>query len=361
MPSRLIRLTESSISGRLVAETSTVSRAAAQYSASARLSGPVPWRVLRRRCSPRCYATPRPGPRLRVVQVVQVFGQDYEPESGEPGGLEGELVHGQLSCGQFGAPAVSRRRDSGTPSSSAVPCPPGQTRITAECVRVSATARFAATTDALRPGEAPATSSSWWSSPSDAVVERASSLKSRPRPTGGAPAAACRDPSRSAASNRRAEVPEVPGVLDPRVPLVPGERDDQADEQPGHQSAGQDDLLLGAAGGARRRGLGDDRAAGGRGRLSGQRGGLVGQRPQLTGRRLELGLGTGPLRGVHREGPDLDTQPRGALLQAWSAGSGPSSAQRCPYPRPWRCGSSGTPRRTRWRRPRPAPGTWPCS
>ena len=41
-------------------------------------------------------------PRLRVVQVVQLLGQDYQPEPGEPGRLEGERVHRQIPGGQFG-------------------------------------------------------------------------------------------------------------------------------------------------------------------------------------------------------------------------------------------------------------------
>ena len=48
VPRRLIRLTEPSISGRLVTEISTVSRAPLQYSARARASGPVVSQVLPR-------------------------------------------------------------------------------------------------------------------------------------------------------------------------------------------------------------------------------------------------------------------------------------------------------------------------
>ena len=91
------------MSGRLVAETSTASRAAPQYSARARLSGPV----LPAGCFDDGVVSADAqllgqDPRLRVVQVVQLLGQDHDPEPGEPGRLEGERVHGQLSGGQFG-------------------------------------------------------------------------------------------------------------------------------------------------------------------------------------------------------------------------------------------------------------------
>ncbi len=97
---------ESSISRRFVEEISTVGQGGAAVlreckavwagSLDGCLDGSIVGAVAQ---------LPGQPPRLRMVQIMQVCGEDEDPEPREPGRLQGRLVQGYLTCGQLGNPA----------------------------------------------------------------------------------------------------------------------------------------------------------------------------------------------------------------------------------------------------------------
>src|SRR5215472_10140590 len=126
-------------------------------------------------------------------------------------------------------PAISSASPSPSPSPSSFGATVlfmlAQTSTTSEWVRASVTARLAATTLSAGPGVAPATNTMWLPSPSAAATPWPRSVNDR-------------------------QVEHALGVRGAVVPLVAPvheEGNDQADEQPQHKPAGDDQRLLGAA------------------------------------------------------------------------------------------------------------------
>ena len=112
---------------------------------------------------------------------MQILGEDDDPEPRESGRLQGELVDGQVPGGELGGPPAIEV--AGTRAARAAPlCParPGTPESPASASGPAPRPGSWRSPRRLGPGEAPMTIRSWSSWPSPAVIERASSVNSRP-------------------------------------------------------------------------------------------------------------------------------------------------------------------------------------
>ena len=126
------------------------------------------------------------------------------------------------------------------------------------------------------------------------------------RPRGGDGDLPAERPGRQVQQDRQVKhALRVHGVVDPLVAPVHEERHDQADDQPEHQTAGDDQQLLGAARLARRGGDVVDGPAVGVRKLAVGRRVFLGELAQLALVRVKLGGVGGPLRRVRRQATDL--------------------------------------------------------